>query len=270
MRGDGSRFSAEVSVSPIRDAAGAVIGMVGHAARRDRAARRRGGRRDAAGDRRRRHGGDRGRRPHGRHPVLQPVGRDAVRLERRGGDRQAGDGADRRAPARPGCRRCVEALAAGKTVHREGVALRRDGSHLEAELNASPIMGADGRVRGTALIVLDISERRRTQRMLDRIVEHAPTSIAVKDLEGRYLLYGERGAGVIGRRSEDIVGRTDHEVFAAQRRGPARRAGQARARLRRPAHLRGDAARARRAGLRLRHHPLPAARAGRQDRGARA
>ena len=108
----------------------------------------------------------------------------------------------------------VQALAAGKTVHREGVALRRDGSHLEAELNASPIMGADGRVRGTALIVLDISERRRTQRLLDRIVEHAPTSIAVKDLEGRYLLYGERGAGVIGRRSEDIVGRTDHEVFA--------------------------------------------------------
>ena len=32
----------------------------------------------------------------------------------------------------------------GQTVHREGVALRRDGSHLEAELNASPIMGADG------------------------------------------------------------------------------------------------------------------------------
>jgi PAS domain S-box-containing protein len=108
----------------------------------------------------------------------------------------------------------VEALASGKSVHREGVALRRDGSHLEAELNASPIMGADGRVRGTALIVLDISERRRAQRMLDRIVEQAPTSIAVKDLEGRYLLYGERGAAVIGRRSEDFIGRTDHEVFA--------------------------------------------------------
>ena len=108
----------------------------------------------------------------------------------------------------------VQALAAGRTVHREGVALRRDGSHLEAELNASPIMGADGWVRGTALIVLDISERRRTQRLLDRIVEHAPTSIAVKDLEGRYLLYGERGAEAIGRRSEDIIGRTDHEVFA--------------------------------------------------------
>ena len=98
-------------------------------------------------------------------------------------------------------------------MHREGVALRRDGSHLEAELNASPIFGADGRVRGTALIVLDISERRRAQRLLDLIVEHAPTSIAVKDLEGRYLLYGERGAEAIGRRSEDIVGRTDHEVF---------------------------------------------------------
>ena len=106
-----------------------------------------------------------------------------------------------------------EALAAGQTVHREGVALRRDGSHLDAELNASPIIGADGRVRGTALIVLDVSERRRAQRMLDRIVEHSPTPIAVKDLDGRYLLYSERGAAAIGRCSQDFIGRTDHEVF---------------------------------------------------------
>ena len=98
-------------------------------------------------------------------------------------------------------------------MHREGVALRRDGTHLEAELNASPILGADGRIRGTALIVLDISERRRAQRMLDRIVEHAPTSIAVKDLEGRYLLFGDRGAEAIGRRAQDIIGHTDHDVF---------------------------------------------------------
>ena len=57
----------------------------------------------------------------------------------------------------PGVR---DALLAGETVRREGVARRRDGTHVEAELNASPIMGPDGKMQGTALIVLDISARR--------------------------------------------------------------------------------------------------------------
>ena len=35
----------------------------------------------------------------------------------------------------------VDALLAGETVRREGVARRRDGTHVEAELNASPITG---------------------------------------------------------------------------------------------------------------------------------
>jgi PAS domain S-box-containing protein len=88
----------------------------------------------------------------------------------------------------------LNALLAGETVRREGFARRRDGTHVEAELNASPIMGPDGRMRGTALIVLDISARRRAQRMLERFVEHAPNVIAVKDLDGRYVLFSNHGA----------------------------------------------------------------------------
>ncbi len=213
MRGDGSRFSAEVSVCPIRDAAGAMVGIVGTL--QDVTARL-AAEEDAATLR----------------AIVDAATEAIVGVDRMGDILFFSPSAERlygwRAEEVIGkpvtvliaehqldwLPEVVEALASGKSVHREGVALRRDGSHLEAELNASPIMGADGRVRGTALIVLDISERRRAQRMLDRIVEQAPTSIAVKDLEGRYLLYGERGAAVIGRRSEDFIGRTDHEVFA--------------------------------------------------------
>jgi PAS domain S-box-containing protein len=106
-----------------------------------------------------------------------------------------------------------DALIAGEPVRREGFARRRDGTHLDAELNATPIMGADGRMQGTALIVLDVSARRRAQRMLERFVEHAPNVIAVKDAEGRYLLFSELGARAVHRTVAEIIGRTDREVY---------------------------------------------------------
>jgi PAS domain S-box-containing protein len=106
-----------------------------------------------------------------------------------------------------------EALLAGETVHREGVARRRDGTLVEAELNASPIRGPDGKWVGTALIVLDISERRRAQRLLDRFMLNAPNPIAVKDREGRYLIYSTRGADEIRRSMEQIIGHTDADLF---------------------------------------------------------
>ncbi|MDA0160973.1 PAS domain S-box protein [Solirubrobacter ginsenosidimutans] len=106
-----------------------------------------------------------------------------------------------------------DALIAGQTVRREGVARRRDGSHVEAELNASPIMGPDGKMQGTALIVLDISARRRAQRMLERFVEHAPNVLAVKDISGRYLMFSTLGAQAVRRTPEEIIGSTDRDIW---------------------------------------------------------
>ena len=54
------------------------------------------------------------------------------------------------------------------------------------ELSAAEIIGKHGSVIGAALTVMDVSERKRTRRLLDRIIEHAPNAIAVKDLDGRY------------------------------------------------------------------------------------
>ncbi len=212
VRGDGTRFSAEVSVSPLCNGDGTTLGMVGTV--RDVTARL-AAEEDAATLR----------------AIVDSATEAIVGIDRKGDILFFSPSAERlygwRAEEVIGKPVTVliaehqldwlpevrDALAAGRSVHREGVALRRDGTHLEAELNASPILGAEGRIRGTALIVLDISERRRAQRMLDRIVENAPTSIAVKDLEGRYLLFGDRGAEAIGRRAQDIIGHTDHEVF---------------------------------------------------------
>jgi PAS domain S-box-containing protein len=107
----------------------------------------------------------------------------------------------------------LAALQAGETMRREGLARRRDGTHVEAELNASPITGPDGRMQGTALIVLDVSARVRAQRMLERFVEHAPNVISIKDRAGRYLMYSAHGAELVRRPQDHLIGRTDREIY---------------------------------------------------------
>jgi PAS domain S-box-containing protein len=117
---------------------------------------------------------------------------------------------DRRAHARS----LGHELRAGDRVQRDTVARRKDGTHIDIHLVASSIVDEDGGFRGAALTVLDVSDRRRAQHLLQRIIDHAPNVIAFKDLEGRYRLINTRAAHALhGREPEDVVGRTDHELF---------------------------------------------------------
>jgi PAS domain S-box-containing protein len=100
-------------------------------------------------------------------------------------------------------------------VRRQTVARRRDGTLVEVQLSARPILGPDGRTRGAAITVLDISISHRAQHLLDQIIANAPCAIAVKDLDGRYVSCSEHGAAGLGRRVEDIVGHTDEDIFPA-------------------------------------------------------
>jgi PAS domain S-box-containing protein len=103
-------------------------------------------------------------------------------------------------------------LEAKGCLREETTALRRDGSSVEVELSAAPIRGAGGEITGAAMTVLDISERRRTQRLLERIIENAPNAIAVKDLEGRFVMFNQRGDGG----SQEAIGRTDADLFPTE------------------------------------------------------
>ena len=103
-------------------------------------------------------------------------------------------------------------LATNGSFRRPTVALRRDGTHVEVELSAAEIIGKHGSVIGAALTVMDVSERKRTRRLLDRIIEHAPNAIAVKDLDGRYLGFSWQSADGPRR---DFVGLTDADLLPA-------------------------------------------------------
>ena len=93
------------------------------------------------------------------------------------------------------CRRCSPSLRAGE-IPCAATASRGAATARTSRSSSTPARSSarTGRVmQGTALIVLDISERKRAQRMLDRFIEHAPNVIAVKDLDGRYLMFSTGG-----------------------------------------------------------------------------
>jgi PAS domain S-box-containing protein len=112
-----------------------------------------------------------------------------------------------------------DALAAGRTVHREGMMPRRDGTLIDVYVTAGPIMDEDGSYRGAALTILDVSDRRlaereagRSRELLQQLIDNAPNVIAFKDRQSRYRLINRLGTVIFGLDAADIVGRTDYDL----------------------------------------------------------
>ncbi|MDA0179327.1 PAS domain S-box protein [Solirubrobacter phytolaccae] len=208
-REDGSTFPAELTLSPMFDEAGAVIGVAGmardvtlrHSA--DAAAARLRGIVDAALE------AILGVDVDGTVLFFSPsaerlFGWSAAEIVGQSGDLLV------TAEYRIGAPALFAVLEAKGSLRADTMALRSDGTAVEVELSAAPIRDADGTITGAAMTVLDVSERRREQRLLERIIENAPNAIGVKDLDGRYLFFSF-GAGEVP--SPDAVGRTDAELF---------------------------------------------------------
>ena len=107
----------------------------------------------------------------------------------------------------------------GKFIELSGKS--KDGAVFPVELSLAPWgEAANG---GFAAIVRDISDRKKLQRdrdnsrkFLDAIVANLPSMLFVKDTETlRYLLVNKKGAQMMGRRTREILGKDDLELFPA-------------------------------------------------------
>ncbi|MBA3473608.1 MAG: PAS domain S-box protein [Rubrobacter sp.] len=56
-------------------------------------------------------------------------------------------------------------------------------------------------------------ERRESEERLQAILENSPTSIYIKDIEGRYTFVNRNSETVLGLTREQVLGKTDHDLF---------------------------------------------------------
>jgi two-component system cell cycle sensor histidine kinase/response regulator CckA len=65
-------------------------------------------------------------------------------------------------------------------------------------------------------LLVNSRELEKNLSLLQGIMEGTTDSVFVKDLEGRYLMINRAGAGLLGRRVEEVIGKTDEEVFVPE------------------------------------------------------
>lgn len=76
---------------------------------------------------------------------------------------------------------------------------------------------------GAFVVSTDITERKRTEKALQRthelltaVADGLPDAVFVKDQDGRYLLFNEGAARLVGKPVGEIIGRDDTALFAAE------------------------------------------------------
>ncbi|MSO93660.1 MAG: PAS domain S-box protein [Rhodospirillales bacterium] len=76
---------------------------------------------------------------------------------------------------------------------------------------------------GTVIIASDITDRRRAEEALQQseaqlraFLQYSPSGLYIKDLEGRYVVFGTEAAHRLGMEPEDAIGKTSHDIFTKE------------------------------------------------------
>ena len=98
----------------------------------------------------------------------------------------------------------------------------QNGEKFFLEFSLNPILVED-EVTGVVTSVRDITHRRRADELLneqrmrhEKILNFLPLSIYEKDGQGRYTFVNEQAVRVIGRSAEQILGRSDRDIYAPE------------------------------------------------------
>jgi PAS domain S-box-containing protein len=105
------------------------------------------------------------------------------------------------------------------------VVIARDGTRRPVDDSAAPIHDETGRVFGAVLVFRDISERRRTEQGLQRlaaIVESSDDAIVSKTLDGVITSWNHGAEQIFGYRASEVIGRPITILFSPDRLGEER------------------------------------------------
>jgi PAS domain S-box-containing protein len=115
----------------------------------------------------------------------------------------------------------LEKIKSGsRLVHYESIRQRKDGQRIDMSLTISPIKNSEGEVIAASTIGRDITERKRTERLLRQSEEKfktafltSPDSININRLEdGMYVSINDGFTRITGYTAEDAIGKTSVEL----------------------------------------------------------
>ena len=234
---DGRRLDVSITVSPIRDASGIVVGT-------STIARDIGERKRAEAERERllaRIADERGRleavlqqapvgvviaeAPSGRFEIGNERAREIWRLPSMSAEDVAGYAAYRGfhpdgRPYAPEEWPLARALK-GEVVTDEEITIQRgDGTSGVTSQNAAPIRNADGEIIATVVTFLDITARKQAEERLREseakyrtLLDNIPQRVLYKDQNSAYLAVNPAYARDCGVSPDEVVGKTDFDVF---------------------------------------------------------
>lgn len=118
-------------------------------------------------------------------------------------------------------------MVARQPVRVELINYTKSGNEFWLEIEIVPIWSASGSCTHFVAIERDITGRkqseqiqseseaeiRRTADLLTAVAESTPDALFVKDLQGRYLLFNEGAARVVGKSPDEVIGRDDSALF---------------------------------------------------------
>ncbi|MFZ0424460.1 MAG: PAS domain S-box protein [Xanthobacteraceae bacterium] len=116
------------------------------------------------------------------------------------------------------------AMRSGKPIFGAELIIERpDGSRVPVLMNVQPVKDASGRVEGAVCSFQELTERKRAEEVLRRseaelqsVINRTPFMLVRCSRDLRYSFISEAYAHLIGRRREDVVGRTVREVLGAK------------------------------------------------------
>ena len=105
----------------------------------------------------------------------------------------------------------------------EGWRVRKNGSTFWANVIIAAIRDEAGKLLGFGKIIRDLTERqlateqiKASEARLQAFMNHSPSLMFIKDLQGRYLHVNDRFTQAFGLERKDVISRTDSEIFPAE------------------------------------------------------